>query len=231
MGGAARVVCLQQLKGILGLVHFTHGTDLVSVLRSVFSQTHGWMWENALLGVCFLFYLLVARYVSQKRPKLFWISAMAPLTSVILGSVLVYLTHAEKHGVQVAKGSRYRGQYRQGLRHGYGIYRFYVGDIFVGEWFKGQCLGVGVHTCQDGSKYFGEFKSGVKHGIGHYHFRNGDMYAGAEAVVALSNHHYNYKLKSGNMYCLVPKSSQVSEPRVVNKDEDWGGCERKRIKV
>ena len=26
---------------------------------------------------------------------------MAPLTSVILGSLLVYLTHAEKHGVQV----------------------------------------------------------------------------------------------------------------------------------
>ena len=26
---------------------------------------------------------------------------MAPLMSVILGSILVYLTHAEKHGVQV----------------------------------------------------------------------------------------------------------------------------------
>ena len=38
---------------------------------------------------------------SQRRPKFFWISAMAPLTSVILGSLLVYLTHAEKHGVQV----------------------------------------------------------------------------------------------------------------------------------
>lgn len=38
---------------------------------------------------------------SKKKPRFFWISAMAPLTSVILGSVLVYLTHAEKHGVQV----------------------------------------------------------------------------------------------------------------------------------
>nr|GEW72146.1 hypothetical protein [Tanacetum cinerariifolium] len=46
-------------------------------------------------------------------------------------------------------------------------------------------------------------------------------YPGAEAVVALSNHHYNYKLMSGNMYYLLPKSSQVTEPRVVNKDEDW----------
>ncbi|KAG6774507.1 hypothetical protein POTOM_021860 [Populus tomentosa] len=79
MAGAATVVILQQLKGILGLDHFTHSTDLVSVLRSVFSQTHQ----------------------SKRKPRFFWVSAMAPLTSVILGSILVYLTHAEKHGVQV----------------------------------------------------------------------------------------------------------------------------------
>ncbi|PSR86092.1 Sulfate transporter 3.1 like [Actinidia chinensis var. chinensis] len=109
MAGAATVVCLQQLKGILGLDHFTHGTDLVSVMRSVFSQTHKWRWESALLGCCFLFYLLLARYFSKKKPNLFWISAMAPLTSVILGSLLVYLTHAEKHGVQVI------GQLKKGL--------------------------------------------------------------------------------------------------------------------
>ncbi|OVA15536.1 STAS domain [Macleaya cordata] len=109
MAGAATVVCLQQLKGILGLEHFTHGTDIVSVMRSVFSQTHQWRWESAVLGCCFLFFLTLTRYISKKRPKLFWISAMAPLTSVILGSLLVYLTHAEKHGVQVI------GQLKKGL--------------------------------------------------------------------------------------------------------------------
>ncbi|PHU16454.1 Sulfate transporter 3.1 [Capsicum chinense] len=101
MGGAATVVILQQLKGILGLQHFTHATDVVSVLRSVFSQTHQWRWESAVLGFCFLFYLMLAKFLSQKRSKLFWISAMAPLTSVILGTILVYITHAEKHGVAV----------------------------------------------------------------------------------------------------------------------------------
>ncbi|KAK4357410.1 hypothetical protein RND71_023020 [Anisodus tanguticus] len=40
MGGAATVVILQQLKGILGLNHFTQSTDIISVLRSVFTQTH-----------------------------------------------------------------------------------------------------------------------------------------------------------------------------------------------
>ncbi|XP_074564277.1 sulfate transporter 3.1-like [Curcuma longa] len=101
MAGAATVVCLQQLKGMLGLQHFTTATDLVSVLQSVFSQVHQWRWESAVLGCCFLFFLLVTRFFSKRRPKFFWVSAAAPLTSVILGSLLVYLTHAENHGVQV----------------------------------------------------------------------------------------------------------------------------------
>ncbi|XP_031267252.1 sulfate transporter 3.1-like [Pistacia vera] len=109
MGGAATVVCLQQLKGILGISHFTHSTDIVSVMRSVFTQTNEWRWESAVLGCCFLFFLLTTRYFSKRKPKFFWISAMAPLTSVILGSLLVYLTHAEKHGVEVI------GQLKKGL--------------------------------------------------------------------------------------------------------------------
>ncbi|KAI4992877.1 hypothetical protein ZWY2020_007190 [Hordeum vulgare] len=101
MGGAATVVCLQQLKGMLGLEHFTTSTDLVSVMRSVFSQTHQWRWESVVLGCGFLFFLLLTRFFSKRQPRLFWISAAAPLTSVILGSLLVYFTHAENHGVQI----------------------------------------------------------------------------------------------------------------------------------
>eukprot|EP01018_Ginkgo_biloba_P022538 Gb_14914 [translate_table: standard] len=101
MAGAATVVSLQQLKGILGLEHFTTKTDLVSVMRSACEQFQKWRWESILLGVLFLFFLLVARYISKKTPRLFWISAATPLTSVIVGSLLVFCTHAEKHGVQI----------------------------------------------------------------------------------------------------------------------------------
>uniref|UniRef100_A0A6N2NAY1 STAS domain-containing protein n=1 Tax=Salix viminalis TaxID=40686 RepID=A0A6N2NAY1_SALVM len=69
MGGAATVVCLQQLKGILGLVRFTHETDLVSVMRSIFSQTHQWRWESGVLGCCFLFFLILTRYVIGQLKK------------------------------------------------------------------------------------------------------------------------------------------------------------------
>uniref|UniRef100_M8BFU5 Sulfate transporter 3.1 n=1 Tax=Aegilops tauschii TaxID=37682 RepID=M8BFU5_AEGTA len=39
--------------------------------------------------------------LSKRQPRFFWVSAAAPLTSVILGSLLVYFTHAENHGVQI----------------------------------------------------------------------------------------------------------------------------------
>lgn len=40
MGGAAITIALQQLKGLFGIKIFTKKTDIVSVLRSVFSSAH-----------------------------------------------------------------------------------------------------------------------------------------------------------------------------------------------
>ncbi|KAK9146607.1 hypothetical protein Sjap_006510 [Stephania japonica] len=101
MAGAATVVSLQQLKGIMGIDHFTNKTDIVSVMRSIFTQTHEWEWRTGVMGCCFLIFLILTKRISKIRPKLFWISAMAPLTLVVIGSLAVYLSHAERHGVQV----------------------------------------------------------------------------------------------------------------------------------
>jgi len=109
MAGAATIVCLQQLKVILGLRHFTTKTDAVSVMRSVSQQVHKWRWESIVMGICFLCFLLLSRYVTKKRPKLMLIAAGAPLLSVALGSILVFCTHAENHGIQIV------GHLRRGL--------------------------------------------------------------------------------------------------------------------
>lgn len=37
----------------------------------------------------------------EKRPKLFWVSAIAPMVCVIIGCVFAYFAHAEKHGIQI----------------------------------------------------------------------------------------------------------------------------------
>lgn len=42
MGGAAVTIALQQLKGLLGITHFTKKSDIVSVMRSVWTTVqHG----------------------------------------------------------------------------------------------------------------------------------------------------------------------------------------------
>ncbi|KAL7116584.1 hypothetical protein ACP275_03G013300 [Erythranthe tilingii] len=82
MAGAAITIALQQLKGFLGIKKFTKNTDIISVMQSVFGSAH---------------------HGGKKKKKLFWIAAIAPLISVILSTFFVYITHADKKGVQIVK--------------------------------------------------------------------------------------------------------------------------------
>lgn len=84
------------------------------------------------ISICFLTFLLLAKYIvccsysysflvqvdgflqdssidcrmimekGKKNKKLFWVPAIAPLISVILSTFIVYITRADKHGVQIA---------------------------------------------------------------------------------------------------------------------------------
>ncbi|KAL1218288.1 putative sulfate transporter 3.3 [Cardamine amara subsp. amara] len=101
MGGAAIIVSLQQLKALLGITHFTKQMSVVPVLSSVFHHTNEWSWQTIVMGVCFLLFLLGTRHLSMKKPKLFWVSAGAPLLSVIISTLLVFVFRADRHGVSV----------------------------------------------------------------------------------------------------------------------------------
>ncbi|CAM8980239.1 unnamed protein product [Rhodiola kirilowii] len=104
MAGAAITIALQQLKGFLGIQHFTKKTDIISVMQSVFdSAHHGWNWQTILIGSSFLAFLLFAKYLGKRNKKLFWVPAIAPLISVILSTFFVYITRADKEGVQIVK--------------------------------------------------------------------------------------------------------------------------------
>ncbi|KAF7126972.1 hypothetical protein RHSIM_Rhsim11G0051600 [Rhododendron simsii] len=102
MAGAAITIGLQQLKGFLGLNTFTKKTDLVS-----------WNWANNIhrsfiLGLSSDYQIhcrLVPNFFTQlgqgkRNRKWFWVPAIAPLISVIISTLLVFNTHADKHGVQ-----------------------------------------------------------------------------------------------------------------------------------
>ncbi|WZY75942.1 hypothetical protein YC2023_022326 [Brassica napus] len=98
MGGAAITIALQQLKGFLGIKKFTKKTDIVSVMHSVFGAArHG----TIVIGASFLTFLLVAKYIGKKNKKLFWVPAVAPLISVVVSTFFVFITRADKQGVQI----------------------------------------------------------------------------------------------------------------------------------
>ncbi|XP_028756664.1 low affinity sulfate transporter 3-like [Neltuma alba] len=112
MAGAAIMIGLQQLKGLLGITHFTNKTDAVSVLESVYKSLHEqitsnsadkWYPLNFVVGCSFLIFLLLSRVIGRRNKKLFWLPAIAPLLSVILSTLIVYLTRADKHGVNIIK--------------------------------------------------------------------------------------------------------------------------------
>ncbi|KAK8446587.1 hypothetical protein SEVIR_9G510500v4 [Setaria viridis] len=64
MGGAAIVIGLQQLKGLLGLSHFTSNTDIVSVTRAVWVSVHEpWHPENFFIGCSFFLFILGMRFI------------------------------------------------------------------------------------------------------------------------------------------------------------------------
>ncbi|CAN8291867.1 unnamed protein product [Cochlearia groenlandica] len=101
MAGAAIIVSLQQLKALLGITHFTDHMSVVPVLSSVFHHTNEWSWQTIVMGVCFLLFLLATRHLSMKKPKLFWVSAGAPLLSVIVSTLIVFVFKANRHGISV----------------------------------------------------------------------------------------------------------------------------------
>lgn len=103
MGGAAIVIGMQQLKGLLGLAHFTNSTDVVSVLKAVCSALRHDPWHpgNFLIGCSFLIFILTTRFIGRRYKKLFWLSAISPLLSVILSTAAVCATRADRHGVKI----------------------------------------------------------------------------------------------------------------------------------
>ncbi|XP_028755135.1 sulfate transporter 2.1 [Neltuma alba] len=107
MAGAAVVIGLQQLKGLFGISHFTNKTDIISVLKATWrSFQHPWNPRNFFLGSSFLIFILSTRFVAKRKKKLFWLAAISPLVSVIVSTLIVFATRADKNGVNIVKHIR-----------------------------------------------------------------------------------------------------------------------------
>ncbi|KAK4283720.1 hypothetical protein QN277_000643 [Acacia crassicarpa] len=101
MGGTAVILCLQQLKGVFGMKHFTSQTSLISVVKAIIANGSEIRWQTTVMGIVFVAFLMATKYVKKKNEKLFWVAAIAPITTVIVGAVFTYIVKGQNHGIQI----------------------------------------------------------------------------------------------------------------------------------
>ena len=74
--------------------------------------------------------------------------------------------------------SFYKGEFRNSLRSGIGIYRYGDGTISYGEWNEGKLNGIGIIYYTNECIYFGEFENNIFHGFGEFLWKDGKYYIG-----------------------------------------------------
>lgn len=77
-----------------------------------------------------------------------------------------------------ADGSRYIGEWKEGLRDGLGRQIWLNGDIYEGTWKEDKQHGLGRNIWTDGSWYIGSYQSNSKFGLGEYYWEDGTRYIG-----------------------------------------------------
>ena len=85
----------------------------------------------------------------------------------------------KKYGTfQWSNGSKFQGQFLNGVFHGKGVYNWANNKTYNGNWANGKMNGKGKFTYPDGSYYEGEFVNGKKCGFGLYKWENDKYYEG-----------------------------------------------------
>ncbi|KAL0338518.1 UNVERIFIED_CONTAM: Phosphatidylinositol 4-phosphate 5-kinase [Sesamum angustifolium] len=78
-----------------------------------------------------------------------------------------------------ADGCKYEGEWRRGMRHGYGKIQWPSGAVYDGEFAGGYMHGTGTYTRSDNLTYKGRWRLNLKHGLGYQNFPNGDVFEGS----------------------------------------------------
>ena len=72
----------------------------------------------------------------------------------------------------------YAGFVVNGKRHGHGMFKWKMGDMYDGEWVNDARTGDGVYYYASGAKFVGKFVNGKRHGAGVYTFKDGTVKRG-----------------------------------------------------
>jgi len=93
----------------------------------------------------------------------------------------------------------YKGSWRKGAFHGYGVLEYANGAIYKGNFKYGVKHGFGLYTSVSGFRYEGEWSDGRQTGSAKISYKNGDWYEG--------------EVKNG-LRCGLGELSEVSSQRI-----------------
>jgi hypothetical protein len=82
-------------------------------------------------------------------------------------------------GELVSKGGKYKGAFKNGLKHGLGVMLFYKANArYEGFWREGRMDGKGLYSWADGKRHEGMWINGERSGLGIMTWPNNDKYDG-----------------------------------------------------
>jgi hypothetical protein len=109
--------------------------------------------------------------------------------------------NGKEHGfgtLTFSDGVKYRGQFQQGVKQGYGI-QLWKTRTYDGEWNKNKPQGQGRVVWSNGATYTGQFWEGKYHGLGVYVWPSGKKFVGRWEQ-GVKNGHGLYTWPSGKKY-------------------------------
>lgn len=101
------------------------------------------------------------------------------------------------------KSGVYEGDWKDGLRHGFGKFTWSNGDTYSGLWQGDKRHGQGSYVWHDGSKYKGNYSHGIRSGYGIYYYTNGTIYEGTwqnNLKHGIANFYYRESVNIGGRY-------------------------------
>ncbi|GAA0147000.1 kinase [Lithospermum erythrorhizon] len=104
---------------------------------------------------------------------------------------------------------KYDGEWRRGMRHGYGKLQWPSGAVYEGEFSGGYMHATGTYTSPSNTTYKGRWRLNLKHGLGYQVYHNGDISEGSWTQGNLEGPG-KYTWANGNVYIGNMKSGKMS---------------------
>lgn len=106
-------------------------------------------------------------------------------------------------------GCKFEGEWRCGMRQGYGKLQWPSGAVYEGEFSGGYMHGTGTYTRHDKMIYKGRWRLNLKHGLGYQIYPNGDILEGSW-IQGSPEGPGKYTWANGNVYLGNMKAGKMS---------------------